>query len=110
MLPHRRGRILRSRRLLNLWLIRYPMPGLQSVPAKLPITNECLFRRRSLNLKQKHHHAFKQAAFAIMGMLVTGVPAFAQDAAAPAASKWRPKAGVYAVPGKDFENACTELQ
>jgi hypothetical protein len=63
-----------------------------------------------LNLKQKHHRAFKQAAFAIMGMLVTGVPAFAQDAAAPAASKWRPKAGVYAVPGKDFENSCGEFR
>src|ERR1700722_7554728 len=110
MLPHRRGRIFRSRRLLNLWLIRYPMSGLQSVPATLLITNECLFRRRSLNLKQKHHHAFKQAAFAIMGMLVTGLPAFAQQGAAPATPKWRPKAGIYPVPGKGFKNACTELQ
>lgn len=73
-------------------------------------TNEHLFRRRSLNLKQKHHHAFKQAAFAIMGVLVTGLPALAQDATAPVTPKWRPKAGVYAVPGKGFEVACAEFQ
>ena len=63
-----------------------------------------------MNLKQKRHHAFKQAAFAIMGILVTGLPAFAQQGAAAATPKWRPKAGVYAVPGKGFEGACAEFQ
>ena len=60
--------------------------------------------------KQMRHHAFKQTAFAIMGMLITGLPAFAQQGAAPATPKWRPKAGIYAVPGKGFENACGEFQ
>ena len=63
-----------------------------------------------MNLKQKRHRAFKQAAFAIVGVLVTGLPALAQDATAPATPKWRPKAGIYAIPGKGFEDACGEFQ
>jgi hypothetical protein len=59
-----------------------------------------------LNLKQKRHRAF----FVIIGVLVTGLPALAQDATTPVTPKWRPKAGVYAVPGKDFENSCGEFR
>jgi hypothetical protein len=106
----RRGRILRIRQLLNSWLIGYPVSGLPSVPATLLVASERLSRRSALKHKQTRYHAFKQAAFAIMGMLVTTLPALAQDAAAPATPKWRPKAGVYAVPGKDFEEACGEFQ
>jgi hypothetical protein len=110
MLPCSRGRNLRNRRLLNLWLVGYPMCGLQSVPPTLLVTNERLFRRSALKRKQKRHHAFKQAAFAIIGMLVTGLPALAQDATTPATPKWRPKPGIYAIPGKGFEEACGEFQ
>jgi hypothetical protein len=78
--------------------------------ATLLATNECSFRRTSLNLEQKRHRAFKQATFAIIGVLVTGLPALAQDATAPVTPKWRPKAGVYAVTGKGLEKACDEFQ
>ena len=108
--PCRRARIPCSRRLINLWLIGYPMPGPQSVRATLLLTKGRLFRRSALKQKQKHHHAFKQAAFAIIGVLVTGLPALAQDVTAPATPKWRPKAGIYAIPGKGFEDACGEFQ
>jgi hypothetical protein len=106
MLPCRRGRILRGHRLLNLWLIGYPVFGQQSMSVTLLATNDCSFRRRSLNLKQKRHRAF----FVIIGVLVTGLPALAQDTTAPATPKWRPKAGIYAIPGKGFEDACGEFQ
>jgi hypothetical protein len=110
MLPYRCGRILRSYRLLNLWLTGYPMSRTAISPGALLATNGRPFRRGALKRRQKRHHAFKQAAFSIMGLLVTGLPALAQDTAAPATPKWRPKAGIYAVPGKDFENACGEFQ
>ena len=42
-------------------------------------------------------------------MLAVGVEASAQDASKTPASSWRPKEGVYAVPGKTFEMRCGEL-
>jgi hypothetical protein len=44
------------------------------------------------------------AAFA----LSTGSPATAQDISRPAVTNWRPKEGVYAVPGPNFDNACMD--
>ncbi|WP_441237512.1 hypothetical protein [Bradyrhizobium sp. 930_D9_N1_4] len=34
--------------------------------------------------------------------------ALAQDQPAPAFGKWRPKAGVYAEPGKNFHSSCDD--
>jgi hypothetical protein len=78
------------------------------VSATLLVTNGRLFRGSALKHKQARHHAFKRAAFAIMGMLVTGLPAIAQDAAAPATPKWRPTDGLYAAPGAQFNASCGE--
>ncbi|WP_036007607.1 hypothetical protein [Bradyrhizobium yuanmingense] len=36
------------------------------------------------------------------------LPAFAQEPPAPTSDKWRPKAGVYAEPGKNFQLDCDE--
>jgi hypothetical protein len=42
-------------------------------------------------------------------MLVTFAPAaFAQEPSASASDKWRPKAGAYAEPGKNFQSSCDE--
>lgn len=41
-------------------------------------------------------------------LVALALPAFAQESAAPTIDKWRPKAGVYAEPGKDFKSNCDD--
>ncbi len=42
------------------------------------------------------------------GLLCSAITVFSQEAATPPTEKWRPKDGVYASPGKDFESDCNE--
>jgi len=47
---------------------------------------------------------------ALTGFLMSSasLPAVAQEASRTAFDKWRPKAGAYAAPGKNFESSCDE--
>ncbi|MEY9467382.1 hypothetical protein [Bradyrhizobium ottawaense] len=41
-------------------------------------------------------------------LVALALPGFAQEPPAPTFDKWRPKAGVYAEPGKDFQSNCDD--
>jgi len=47
------------------------------------------------------------AAFSAL-VLSFGAGAFAQDASKPSVPKWRPKDGVYSVPGPNFDTRCSD--
>lgn len=49
------------------------------------------------------HQAISAAA-----LIALALPAFAQESLAPTFDKWRPKGGVYAQPGKNFQSSCDE--
>src|SRR5690242_955856 len=51
-------------------------------------------------------HAATYAAFLLMCMFAVMVSAFAQGSANPSKENWRPKDGIYAGPGKDFDSQC----
>lgn len=46
--------------------------------------------------------------FSAAALVALALPAFAQEPPAPTFDKWRPKAGVYAEPGKNFQSNCDE--
>ncbi|QOZ70766.1 hypothetical protein [Bradyrhizobium arachidis] len=47
-------------------------------------------------------------AMLVLTLATFASAALAQDRSAPAFDKWRPKAGVYAEPGKNFQSSCDE--
>lgn len=47
-------------------------------------------------------------AFSAAALVALAFPALAQEPPAPTFDKWRPKAGVYAEPGKNFQSNCDE--
>ncbi|MCP3464911.1 hypothetical protein [Bradyrhizobium sp. CCGUVB23] len=53
------------------------------------------------------HRILGQAVSAAV-LLALAPPAFAQEPLAPTFDKWRPKAGVYAEPGNNFQSSCDE--
>ena len=71
--------------------------------------NRAVFRRRSLSFKQKRWLFLQCATLALACLTGASVSALAQDQTKPSAEKWRPKAGTYALPGKDFIDRCGEF-
>ena len=61
-----------------------------------------------LNGKQQHRRVVPQAAFGLVCLMALATPALAQVNTKPAIANWSPKDGVYALPGKDFDNQCGE--
>lgn len=49
-----------------------------------------------------------QSGFLYAAVIALALPGFAQEPPAPAFDKWRPTAGVYAEPGKNFQSSCDE--
>ncbi|QOG18597.1 hypothetical protein [Bradyrhizobium sp. SEMIA] len=58
--------------------------------------------KKSSALKLLNH------AMLVLTLATFASAALAQDRSAPAFDKWRPKAGVYAEPGKNFQSSCDE--
>jgi hypothetical protein len=56
-----------------------------------------------LAYKQKSHFINVRTAFALICLLSTAAPTFAQENAKPAAEKWRPKDGTYFGPGHNYD-------
>jgi hypothetical protein len=61
-----------------------------------------------LNGKQKYRRVVPQAAFGLLCLMALAKPALAQVNIKPAIENWRPKDGLYALPGKDFDSQCGE--
>lgn len=62
-----------------------------------------------MNSEYKSRQGAVHAALFLACMLSAAGPVFAQDAAKPEAVKWRPKDGIYASPGKEFDGECREF-
>ena len=54
---------------------------------------------------RRNHHGFLISG-PVLACLIASASTQAQDAAKPAAEKWRPKNGVYALAGKGFAERC----
>jgi hypothetical protein len=65
--------------------------------------------RTSLGSKQISHRILGLTALVLACQLSQAVPAFAEESINPAVEKWRPKDGLYASPGKDFDSQCGEF-
>ncbi|GMO16815.1 hypothetical protein [Bradyrhizobium sp. TM233] len=52
--------------------------------------------------------AIRRGSLSAAATVALALPAFAQEQPAPTFEKWRPKAGVYAEPGKSFQSNCDE--
>jgi hypothetical protein len=61
-----------------------------------------------LNGKQTYRRVVAQAAFGLVCLMALATPALAQVNTNPAIAIWRPKDGLYAHPGKDFDSRCGE--
>jgi hypothetical protein len=65
-----------------------------------------LLATTSLNCKQRDYCPVAGLAFVIACLLGAAAPAFAQESAKGSTEKWRPKDGLYAEPGADFNERC----
>ena len=62
-----------------------------------------------MSFKQKRWLFLRCATLALACSTAASASALAQDQTKPSAEKWRPKAGTYAAPGKDFIGRCGEF-
>jgi len=61
-----------------------------------------------LNGKQTYRRVVAQVAFGLVCLIALATPALAQVNTNPAIANWRPRDGLYAHPGKDFDSQCGE--
>src|SRR5947207_14452403 len=61
-----------------------------------------------LNGKQTYCRVVAQAAFGLVGLMALATPIPAQVNIKPAIENWHPKDGLYANPGKSFDDICGE--
>lgn len=61
-----------------------------------------------MNCGQAIKHGIARVVFALIVLLGAAVPALSQENPKPSPEKWRPKDGLYAKPGADFDSRCNE--
>ena len=61
-----------------------------------------------MHSKQKSRLIFARTAFVLTSLLSTATSILAEDGIRPAVENWRPKDGLYAEPGADFNSRCLD--